>query len=387
MPKPQTSPHRNGLIVLNTAAFGGISDYLHFQANALVEQGISVTMVGSIDGPRKRDARYEFVPLWHQPKKSKVRLIQQAGFVANLLSNMRRFAAFLKTRPERFVLFGGFLEYIAPFWAGLFRKLRRRGWTFATVIHDPVRDYVVGPEWWHRRSIRAGYSFVCTGFMHGRTEEVTDATGVKLVKVPFGQFPFPPASKNRNQIRKDLRIPVDATVVLAFGHLRDGKNLDLLIKAIADLPNVHLIIAGKEQSGGQRPASFYQSLSIDLGVANRCHFHVRYINDTEIGNFFAATDINALTYSKAFRSASGALASATHYRKPSIASSGEGPLKQVIEEYNLGIWVEPDSADAIRDGLNNLQTLNFAPEWERYQSENSWSQNAIIIAKAMGLTK
>lgn len=384
---PNVAPRADGLIVLSTSAYGGISDYLHVQANALVDQGVAVTMVGPMDGVRQDGARYQFVPLWHQPRKSEARLIQKAAFVLNLLSNMRRFATFLAQRPERFVLVGAFFEYVAPLWAGQFRRLANRGWKFATVIHDPVRDYVVGPKWWHRKSIKAGYSFVSVGFVHGRTEEIKDATGVELVTVPFGQFPFPDASETRDQIRQSFGIPVDATVVLSFGHLRDGKNLDLLIKAIADLPNTHLIIAGKEQSGGQKPASYYRAIATELGISNRCHFEIRYIVDSEIGNFFAAADFNALTYSRDFRSASGALAVATHYRKPSLASSGESPLKHVIQEYKIGVWVEPDCVDSIRDGLQKIGEVANCCEWDRYEIENSWSQNAIIVANTMGIAK
>ena len=387
MSEPEYTPATSGLIVLNTAAFGGISDYLHFQANALIEQGIAVTMVGPVDCPRKEGATYRFIPLWKQPRKSRIRVVQQICFLWNLLWNMHRFAAFLKRRPERFVLFGAFLEYVAPLWAGQFRKLTERGWKFATVIHDPVRDYVIGPEWWHRKSIHAGYSFVSVGFVHGRTEEVKDATGVDLITIPFGQYPFPPASETRDEVRQSLGIPVEATVVLTFGHLRDGKNLDLLIKAIADLPNIHLIIAGKEQSGGQKPASYYQTIAKEVGISHRCHFQIRYIHDSEIGNFFEATDINALTYSSDFRSASAALAAAAHYRKASLASSGEGPLKHVIQEYKLGVWVQPDSVDGIRAGLRELLAADDHCEWDRYHNENSWSRNAMIVASTMGIRR
>lgn len=188
-------------------------------------------------------------------------------------------------------------------------------------------------------------------------------------------------------MRESLGIPVEATVLLMFGHLRDGKNLDLLIKAIADLPDIHLIIAGKEQSGGQKPGSYYQAIAKELGISNRCHFQLRYIHDSEIGNFFEATDINALTYSSDFRSASAALAAATHYRKASLASSGEGPLKHVIQDYKLGVWVEPDSVDSIRDGLRKLAGAADCCEWDRYETENSWSRNAMIVANTMGIAK
>jgi len=346
-----------------------------------------VTMIVALDCDAKADARYQVMPLWKQPRNFEIRVVQQIFFAMNLLKNMWRFSRFLKGRPERDVLFGSFLEYLAPLWAWQFRKLARNGWKFATIIHDPVRDFVVGPKWWHEMSIKAGYSFVSHGFVHGPTEDVKDAGPVELVKIPFGQYPFPSSELTGQQTREALGIPTEAFVVLTFGHLRDGKNLDLMLKAIVDLPHVHLVVAGKEQSSGQKPASFYQSLARELGIAARCHFEVRYIRDSEIGGFFDAANINALTYSRDFRSASAALAAASHYRKPSLASSGEGPLKYVIQEYRLGVWVAPDCVDAIRSGLQELMVAADNCEWERYQAENSWQQNAKIVANTLGLAE
>jgi hypothetical protein len=42
-------PKANGKIVLNSAAYGGISNYLHFQANPLVDHDFAFTMVGPVD--------------------------------------------------------------------------------------------------------------------------------------------------------------------------------------------------------------------------------------------------------------------------------------------------------------------------------------------------
>lgn len=66
--------------------------------------------------------------------------------------------------------------------------------------------------------------------------------------------------------------------------------------------------------------------------------------------------------------ASGVLNTAIAYRRPCIASSGEENLKSVVQKYNLGILVEPDSAEAIRDGLDRwLRGEMPSPRWEQYE--------------------
>ncbi|MGA0094785.1 MAG: glycosyltransferase, partial [Chthoniobacterales bacterium] len=123
-----------------------------------------------------------------------------------------------------------------------------------------------------------------------------------------------------------MAIPDDAQVLLSFGHIRDGKNLDQIIAALPLLPDAHLLVAGREQSGGQKPAAFYRELAATLGVADRCHWCTDYIPNTEVWKYFRASDVLMLTYSKDFRSASGVLNVNAQFGLPVMASAGGGPL-------------------------------------------------------------
>ena len=260
-----------------------------------------------------------------------------------------------------------------------FRELKKRK-RFAAIIHDPVRDFIVGPKWWHYRSITSAYSFIDFGFVHGPIEVVEDAGDLVLISIPFGPYPFPAHKRTGKQLRDDMGIQDSATVMLSFGHIRDGKNLDLVIEAMVANPDVHLIVAGKSQSSGQKPAEFYTNLAEQLGVRERCHFEVRFIDDEEVGVFHEAADVIVLTYSSDFRSASAALSACINYRRPCIASSGAGPLQDTIESYDLGIWVLPDSTATIQIGIESLLQASLPkPKWQLYESENSWHQNARLV--------
>jgi glycosyltransferase involved in cell wall biosynthesis len=149
---------------------------------------------------------------------------------------------------------------------------------------------------------------------------------------------------------------------------------------------VYLLIAGLEALAGNRPASYYQSLAQELGVADRCRWKLGFIADDVVGELFEACDLVLLTYSRAFRSASGVLNVAAASRKSCIASSGQGHLQSVISKYSLGVWVEPDSDEAVRKGLAEWLTSPPTPAWTTYEEENGWSRAASLILDRLAHT-
>jgi glycosyltransferase involved in cell wall biosynthesis len=161
--------------------------------------------------------------------------------------------------------------------------------------------------------------------------------------------------------------------------------LDLFLRAMTRLPHhVKLLVAGKGDSGSSKPPEFYQNLAQELGVADRCRWDIRRIPEEEVGDTFAACDLVLVTYSANFRSASGVLNAAVSARKLVLASSGSGPLKKVVNKYHLGVFVKPDDQNEILRAASELATRNqlhatLAPAWDRYESDNSWKENATIV--------
>jgi glycosyltransferase involved in cell wall biosynthesis len=189
----------------------------------------------------------------------------------------------------------------------------------------------------------------------------------------------------------DSSAPADV-VFLAFGQIRDGKNLDLFLRAMTRLPaNVKLLVAGKGDSGSSRPPEYYQKLAEELGVGDRCRWDIRRIPDEEVGDLFAACDVVLVNYSAKFRSASGVLNAAVSARKPVLASSGDGPLKSAVEKYQMGVFVEPDNLEEIQRGASMLlrgfavgkNKIGINPRWEKYERENSWEENARRVVQSM----
>ena len=126
------------------------------------------------------------------------------------------------------------MEYFAPLWAPRFQSLASGGVTFGAMVHDPVRQTVIGPRWWHQWSIASNYSFLREAFVHDPIEldTVRPVAGLRTTVVPHGPYQFPPLALSRDVMREQLRIPRDGLLMLSFGHIRDAKNLDLVLRVM-----------------------------------------------------------------------------------------------------------------------------------------------------------
>jgi glycosyltransferase involved in cell wall biosynthesis len=366
------------LLYLCDADTGGIAEYALRQVEALAAAGVEVTLLCR---PSLRTERVmHAVVKKHLPQPpGRSNLFPVRVFRQIVDQRAVAHAAVREAVGHDAVIIACYAEYFSPFWAGIYRRLADR-LTIGTVAHDPVRDFMLGPRWWHRWSVRQAYSFVTHVFVHDETPVDfggAPPAGVAVHIIPHGPYEVAPASKSREDLRAAMGFEPSDQVFLAFGQIRDGKNLDRFLRVMKELPEtVKLWVAGSGGSGSQRPPESYRQLAEELGVGHRCSWDFRYVPDEETGNLFAAADCVLMTYSAKFRSASGVLNAAVSCRKPLLASSGAGPLKSAVEKYQLGIFEEPDDDLAILKGAKRLLAEPPAPEWERYERENSWEENA-----------
>lgn len=372
------------LLYYSPNASGGLADYAHAQANALADAGAEVVLLGSENFRTGRGEKYSVVPALREANGG-ASIVRKLRYAQTLAANAKTLARVIREQKFSHVLFGSYFEYLAPLWAGPLRRLADSGVVFGAVVHDPVRDFVLGPRWWHRWSVACGYSFLREAFVHESIELDTarPMRRLRTTAVPHGVFEFPTPTETRDAARARLDLPRDAKVMLAFGHIRDGKNLDLVLQAMRRFPGVYLLVAGAAQSSGQKPPSFYQKLARELGVADRCRWKIGYVSEGETGNLFTAADVALLTYSRAFRSASGVLNAAIFFQTPCLASGGEGNLRSMVQKYDLGIWVNPDDIEALTHGIGRWLELPPVPRWADYAAANSWQRNAEIVMRQM----
>jgi len=377
------------ILYYSPSSHGGIAEYAHEQANALVDLGAEVTLLCTPKYPAGRGEKYHLLPVLTEPNTDnlvKNKALKIFHIIKTMLSNSFRLADFIEKNDFKHVLFGTYTEYMAPLWAWRLRQLAKKGIVFGAIIHDPVRDFVVGPLWWHRWSIAEGYSFLREAFVHEpiKLDTVRPMPGLHTTVIPHGLYQYRRPLRSREEIRRALDIPQDAKVMLSFGHIHPHrKNIGLIIHAMEHFPELYLIVAGNDTSSSQNVSASYKDMANKLNVAGRCRWDIRFIPDENTGDLFEAADIMMLIYKSSFRSASGVLNLAAAYRKPCIASSGNGNLKTSVIKYGLGVWVEADSADSLTAGIKKYLEAPPKPSWEKYLAENSWGTNAELVINRM----
>lgn len=368
---------------------GGIAKNSYEQAKALVAAGTQVTflcpsdwVLGELPSTSKVIAR-----LSPGPKHgSRFKIWSRIRSSGKIFQNIYALDAEIRRSGETHVMFSCYFEYMSPFWAFLMRRHARHGVTFGAMVLDPVRDYQVGPLWWHLASVAGAYSFFRELFVHKdiAIDTVRPVPGQRVTVVPHGPYFYPNGAKDRQVMRADLGIAQDATVFLSFGHLRDNKNLDLLLKAMIRMPkDVVLLVAGSEAAPGHRRSFEYQTIAQLLNVDQRIRWVVRYIEEDEVQSLFAAADFATLTYSRSFRSTSGILHLAAPLRMPLLVSCGDAPLGSMTEDYRLGVRIEPDSVDAIVSGMNRLLSGPHRGDWDRFMKDFSYEANARIVQERL----
>jgi glycosyltransferase involved in cell wall biosynthesis len=379
------------LLYVCEASLGGIVEYAIRQATSLADSGVQVIVLCRPGFPAGRlhgcTVQASLPPclaggsFW----KKIIDRIADGWSTANVATNT---ATQLSVDA---VLIACYSEYFSPFWAPIYKRLSRCGIPIGTIAHDPVRDYVLGPRWWHRWSVREGYSFVRDVFVHD--ESAIDfggpkPKGIRVHSIPHGPYEVARPRASRHIIRAELGFAPSDQVFLSFGQIRDGKNLDRFLRAMVELPlEVKLLVAGSSGGGSQRSPEEYQRMARDLAVEDRCVWDIRYIPHEDTGTFFAAADFVLMAYSAKFRSASGVMNSAVSARKTILASSGPGPFRSAVCGYGLGVFVEPDDDAKIVEGAQRLLSRGDAgAEWDRFALEHSWDENSRRVVNAFGQT-
>jgi len=175
-------------------------------------------------------------------------------------------------------------------------------------------------------------------------------------------------SISKSLAKKNLGLEETTKYILFFGFIREYKGLDLLIKAFADerfreLP-VKLLIAGEFYVDGKP----YLDLINSLGLEEQIILRTDFIENSEIVNYFCASDIVAQPYKDATQS--GVTQIAYHFEKPMLTTN-VGGLSEMVPNGKVGFVVEPD----VNEISNAL--LRFFNE----NKEEEFSANAAIEKK------
>jgi glycosyltransferase involved in cell wall biosynthesis len=139
----------------------------------------------------------------------------------------------------------------------------------------------------------------------------------------FGTMPDAPAVS-----RSSLRVPQDALLLLTLSRLHPKKGIDTAIRALAQLPNAHLCVAGD----GPEQAK-YETLARELGLSERVHF-LGWRNDRKA--LLEVCDICLLP--SRYEPFGTVIAEAWSMRRPLVAALADGARQYVRDNENGAVF-------------------------------------------------
>ena len=155
---------------------------------------------------------------------------------------------------------------------------------------------------------------------------------------------------------RKLGLDPSLKTLLFFGLIRKYKGLDILLEAFRTLPEDYQLVVAGEPYGSFEP---YQAIIDSLPGKDRVHLFLKYIGDSEVKDYFCASDLAVLPYRSATQS--GIAAIAYHFSLP-MAVTDVGGLRESTEGRGTGIVAPTPEPEAVK-----AQILRFFAD-EKLQS-------------------
>ena len=152
---------------------------------------------------------------------------------------------------------------------------------------------------------------------------------------------FVNAAPGRVLDRRVFGTPEDAPLLLALGRLHRNKAFDILIYALAKVPDAYLWIAG---TGSEEAA--LRALAEELGIASRIVF-LGWRDD--MANLLSTADI--LVCSSRVEGLGNVIIEAWACHRPVIAARSEGPV-HLIRDGETGLLADLEDAEGLAARLN-----------------------------------
>ena len=157
-------------------------------------------------------------------------------------------------------------------------------------------------------------------------------------------------------------MPPNGRTILFFGLIREYKGLDVLLNALAEVPDARLVVAGDPVD----PVEPLQRLAAGLGVDDRVEWRIGFMPDEAIPRLMAEATLVALPYRKI--DSSGVLATALGHGRPAVVTD-VGGLPHAIREFGAGRVVAPGDSRAFAAALRELlEEAELAKAYEGAQA-------------------
>lgn len=233
------------------------------------------------------------------------------------------------------------------------RALRRLGVATVYTVHNALPHE---PRPWHAPAYRRLYASPDRLILHSQASETRLTRGLGQPGPPMERMEMPadpvlPAG-DRGAARRRLDLPLDAPLLLFFGHARPYKGLELLLEAwpqvAATRPEARLLIAGKTAGGPEGKAAL--GTKIAAAGADSILWRPGFVPSAQAPDFFAAADLVALPYLDSDHSA---VATAARGYGRAVVATAVGGLPEALARGG-GLLLPPADPAAMAAGILGL---------------------------------
>jgi len=252
---------------------------------------------------------------------------------ASWLATARRIDAF---SPD-VVILPWWVTYWAPLYAWLIHRLRKRGIKCMLLCinvyeHEDSLFKKILARFVLRR---ADMMIVHSSLEQSELQAINGNAAVRMHLLPI--FSYDSSKPLHSGTTLNL---------LFFGFVRPYKGLDLLLRAVAMVADldIKLNVVGEFWQGSEE----YLDLIQELGISGRVEVANRYVDDKEMGKYFALADLVVLPYRAS--KTSGVIATSYGFGKPVLATD-VGGFNEVVKDGFTGRLVSPNDPQAIAEGI------------------------------------
>ncbi|HVX23996.1 MAG TPA: glycosyltransferase family 4 protein [Candidatus Saccharimonadales bacterium] len=261
------------------------------------------------------------------------------------------------------VIFAWFVPTIqGPVVLTMMKALGKSGPKKVILCHNIVSHSASGPD---KTLTKLAFSRADEILVHSeaQAEQVRAFTStlIKIAKLPAHLPGQPQQIKHNGALRQHL---------LFFGLVRKYKGIDVLLKALAQAPDITLTIAG--EMWGKQQANL-EALIQELNLEKRVTLQPGYVPADQIAPLFEKADAQVLPYRKA--TGSQMVDMAFTHGVPVIASR-TGSLGTQVRDGIDGLLVEPESVQALAAAIKHFYEAGVAQKLSsnipQVSSENDW---------------
>ncbi len=159
--------------------------------------------------------------------------------------------------------------------------------------------------------------------------------------------------------------PAEGRTLLFFGLIRDYKGLDVLLRALPDIPEARLVVAGDPLD------------PVPDGGGGQVEWRLGFVPEAELPALMGRAAAVVLPYRRL--DSSGVLATAIGYRRPVVVTD-VGSLGEIVREFGAGEVVPVDDPHALAEACTRLlepKALAAAAKGaERAAKELTWEKAA-----------